>query len=231
MTINAGTPMYAPWISLLRNDSDHLSRSPAFTYRSLAPFYVGQFTETACSVASATMVINAIRACLNPDPGPDTKPVTQQDVLEAVNNPTWRAGVDRDDGSGATLRELAVYLEVGVKTLAGSAASVLVAPVTELSAATADSFRQSLSACEAHSGEWVISNYYMEGVIGAGDYGHFSPVGAYDATRDRVLILDVYRRELEPYWVPADRLLAGMATPSRGDGEPRGYLAIRLPGC
>ena len=50
-----------------------------------------------------------------------------------------------------------------------------------------------------------------------------------DPIRDRVLILDVYRVELEPYWVPLQRLFDGMATVSESDGESRGYLAIRLP--
>jgi len=90
-------------------------------------------------------------------------------------------------------------------------------------------FRDTLHACEAAPGRFVIANYYMAAVIGRGDYGHFSPVGAYDAARDRILILDVYRVELEPYWVPAERLFEGMATINRADGEPRGYLTVRLP--
>jgi len=69
----------------------------------------------------------------------------------------------------------------------------------------------------------------MAAVIGRGDCGHFSPLGAYDAARDRVLILDVYRVELEPYWVPAVRLFEGMATINRAGGDPRGYLTVRLP--
>jgi hypothetical protein len=68
----------------------------------------------------------------------------------------------------------------------------------------------------------------MAAVIGEGDYGHFSPIGAFDPGRDRVLILDVYRVELEPYWVPLRRLFEGMATVSQTDGEARGYLTIRL---
>ena len=69
----------------------------------------------------------------------------------------------------------------------------------------------------------------VESVIGRGDFGHFSLIGAYDAASDRVLILDVYRVELEPCWAPAERLLEGMATINCADGEPRGYRAFRLP--
>ena len=90
-------------------------------------------------------------------------------------------------------------------------------------------FRHALQTSEAAPGRFVIANFYMAAVIGRGDYGHFSPIGAYDAARDRVLILDVYRVEFEPYWVPAERLFEGMATVNRADGEPRGYLTVRLP--
>ncbi len=52
---------YAPWVSLLREDSGYLRVAPAPAYWALAPHYVGQFTETGCSLASAVMVVNAAR--------------------------------------------------------------------------------------------------------------------------------------------------------------------------
>lgn len=99
----------------------------------------------------------------------------------------------------------------------------------EPSAEDLRSFREWLMASETTRGVWIIANYYMEHVIGFGDYGHFSPIGAYDLRQDRVLLLDVYRQDLEPYWVPTERLFAGMAMPSRKDGEPRGYLVLQFP--
>ena len=227
MTPNPDSPRYATWVSLLRDDSAHFRQSPAPAYWSLAPFYVGQFTESACSVASSAMVINAIRAALNR--GSAIRPATQQAVLDAVDSLAWRAGVERDDGHGATLRQLASFLDAGVGALAASPVSITVVALSVPSADAMHSLRSWLRACEANRGVWIIANYYMESVIGAGDYGHFSPVGAYDAVRERVLLLDVYRHELEPYWVPTERLFAGMSTPSKTDGEPRGYLVLQLP--
>lgn len=226
MCSGSNAPSYAPWVSLLRDDFEHFRNSTAEAYWSLAPFYVGQFTETACSVASVTMVINAARAALNR--GSSIVPVTQRAVLDAVGSSKWRAGVECDDGDGATLRQLASYLESGVSAFMPSPLSMAAIALLEPSADDLQSFRDRLADSERARGTWIIANYHMECVRGSGDYGHFSPVGAYDYWRDRVLLLDVYRKELEPYWVPTERLFAGMAMPSKTDGEPRGYLVVEL---
>ena len=218
---------YAPWVSLLREDSGYLRMAPAPAYWALAPYYVGQFTETACSLASAVMVVNAGRASMARRAG--SKLITQPSMLDAVGSDLWRAGVETDDGRGVGLTQLQDLLATGFRAHGLAAADVEAVPLVRQSEEAMARFRDALRACEAAPGQFIIAHYYMGAVIGRGDYGHFSPIGAYDAARDRVLILDVYRVELEPYWVPATRLLEGMATVSRADGEPRGYLAVRLP--
>ena len=95
---------YAPWVSLLREDSDYLRVAPAPAYLALAPYYVGQITETACSLASAVMVVNAGRA--NIARGAGTRLVTQPALLDAVGSELWRAGVVGDDGHGVGLMQL-----------------------------------------------------------------------------------------------------------------------------
>jgi hypothetical protein len=218
---------YAPWVSLLRDDSDYLRMSSAPAYWALAPYYVGQFTETACSLASAVMVVNAGRAKIARSAG--TKFVTQPSLLDAVGSDLWRAGVANDDGRGVGLLQLRGLLAASFGINDVASADVEAVPLAQHTAEALACFRAVLRACEAAPGRFVIANYHMAAVIGRGDYGHFSPIGAYDAARDRVLILDVYRVELEPYWVPAERLFEGMTTINRADGEPRGYLAVRLP--
>jgi hypothetical protein len=218
---------YAPWVSLLREDSDYLRTAPAPAYWALAPYYVGQYTETACSLAAAVMIVNAGRAGVARGAG--TKLITQPSLLEAVGSELWRAGVVSDDGHGVGLVQLQDLLTASFGANDIAAAEVEAVPLLQHTADAPGRFRAVLRACEAEPGRFVIANYYMAAVIGRGDYGHFSPIGAYDAVRDRILILDVYRVELEPYWVPAERLFEGMATINRADGEPRGYLTVRLP--
>ena len=55
---------YAPWVTLLRDDSAYLRAAPASAFWALMPHYVGQYTESACSLATAVMVANAVRGRL-----------------------------------------------------------------------------------------------------------------------------------------------------------------------
>ncbi len=223
-----GSAKYAGWVSLLRDDSAYLRTAPAPAYWALAPYYVGQLTECACSLASAVMIANAARAGWARGAG--TRLLTQQSLLEAVGSADWRNGVSDDEGKGVGLSQLRSLLTRSLEAAGAEPADIEAVPLTRGTADELARFRRILLEGEAVHGRFVIANYHMATVIGGGDYGHFSPVGAFDPVRDRVLILDVYRVELEPYWVPLQRLFDGMATVSVADGEPRGYLAIRLAG-
>ena len=86
------------------------------------------------------------------------------------------------------------------------------------------------AAMEASAATQVALNFDAAPVYGQADYGHFSPAASYDAARDRVLVLDVDRNWHEPYWVPVDIMLTALATLSRKDGSPRGYLKVTLAG-
>jgi hypothetical protein len=219
MDAGAERPKYARWVRLLAHDQDHLREARAPAYWRLAPYYVGQIGEAACSLASATMVANGLR-------GGRSVPrlVSQDDLLTAVGDRSWRANV-RDDGRGATLVELEGYLRAGLAALGISGATVTACPMPAPEAAALGSALADLEAGR----HLMIAHVGMAELIGDEDYGHFSPVGAWDERRERVLILDVYRVAYEPYWVPFDRLLAAMATRDRAKGEPRGFLSVTVP--
>ena len=108
-------------------------------------------------------------------------------------------------------------------------AKVEMVQVTD-AAAAADGFRRALAAMDGAPSTQIALNFDGAPVYGQADYGHFSPAAAYDANRDRVLVLDVDRGWHEPYWVPVDIMLAALATLSRKDGTPRGYLEVTLAG-
>jgi hypothetical protein len=54
-----------------------------------------------------------------------------------------------------------------------------------------------------------------------------SPLGAYDAGSDRVLILDVARYKYPPHWVPTAALFDAMAAPA--GSASRGWLVASVP--
>lgn len=219
MNVAAAKPKYAPWVKLLAEDREHFSAAAAPAYWRLAPHYVGQVTESCCAIASATMVANALcggRA--------GEKLLTQHDVIEAAADDALKAATMVDGGGGASRDRLADLLARVLPLVGAGAPRIRAVPVT-----AADGPLVKVALAEVEAGRsLMIAHFLMEPVIGEGDYGHFSPVGAWDAARGRVLILDVYRVSYEPYWVPFDRLMAGMATRDKVEGKPRGFIAIDL---
>ena len=91
--------------------------------------------------------------------------------------------------------------------------------------------RATLAELESGATGFVAANFHLDLFYGDGvDVGHFSPIGAYDPGSDRVLMLDVYKKDYEPLWAPLERLAVAMATRSRKTGEPRGYSVVRKIG-
>src|SRR5512145_1903518 len=80
-------------------------------------------------------------------------------------------------------------------------------------AADADlaAFRAAARDHLARKGHFVIVNYLRK-AIGQQQDGHISPLAAYDAESDRLLILDVSRYKYPPVWVAASDLFKAMDT-------------------
>lgn len=220
-------PKYAPWLTLLRDDPSHIRQSPAASYWAMAPYHIGQFTDTCCSLATAVMLVNAARGSAGLEAG--DKLATQQDLLAAVNDAGWTFHCTDPDGHGASLREMAPIMERAYAHYGVAGARVEMVQVGDV-VAQADGFRAALAAMEQSPATQIALNFDGAPVYGQAEYGHFSPAASYDAARDRMLVLDVDRGWYEPYWVPVDIMLAALATLSRKDGSPRGYLKVTLKG-
>ena len=59
-----------------------------------------------------------------------------------------------------------------------------------------------------------------------GSVGHIAPIGAYDAKKKRVLILDPDRKYYQPYWVPYEKLFDGINTTDSGNSKSRGLVIV-----
>lgn len=70
-------------------------------------------------------------------------------------------------------------------------------------------------------GDVVIVNY-QRAAVGQSGGGHISPLAAYDAATDSVLILDVNPSHYPWVWMPVSTLIKGMLT--RDVTENRGYI-------
>ena len=74
------------------------------------------------------------------------------------------------------------------------------------------------------AGDYVIVNYRRE-EVGQRGGGHISPLGAYDAESDSVLLMDVNPASAGWVWMPIATLIKGMRT--FDTVENRGYILVR----
>jgi hypothetical protein len=212
----------------LRMDHAYLRGAPASAYWSIAPHLIQQATDSSCSLATAVMLINAVR-------GRDGRlgigePASEASLLDKLNDAAWRLAAAQD-GNGLSLTEFTAAMERALPAYGcADSWSVAIAPVTDTGAAI-DPLRAILTAMERGETAFVAANFHLDLFYGDGvDIGHFSPIGAYDVARDLVLVLDVYKKDYEPMWAPLPRLAKAMATKSRKTGEPRGYVMLKRRG-
>ncbi|WP_374655941.1 phytochelatin synthase family protein [Dongia sp.] len=213
-----------PILSRLAEDNAYLRTSPAPNFWALMPHQIHQHTDSSCSLASATMVLNAARGQmgLNRIGGL----VSEKRLLDLFDHTDWRAGI-ATEGGGRKLLELADHLAEALGHYGLDGWRVDRRPIAAADAASAARLRTDLAALEADPGIFPIANFHLDDFYGDGtDVGHFSPLAAFDATRDRVLVLDVYKADYEPAWAPVEHLLKSMAR-SCANGKPRGYLVVR----
>ncbi|MEZ5833734.1 MAG: phytochelatin synthase family protein [Dongiaceae bacterium] len=208
----------------LRTDHAYLRGAPDSAYWSIGPHLIQQATDSSCSLATAAMLLNAVR-------GREGQlriggAVSETSLLDKLGDAFWRNAVARD-GNGLSLTEFATAMEKALSSYeCADGWAVSITQVTD-AAAAADGLRAALTAMEKGDG-FVAANFHLDLFYGDGvDVGHFSPIGAYDAARDLILMLDVYKKDYEPMWGPLPRLSNAMATQSRKTGEPRGYAVVK----
>lgn len=194
---------------------------PSQDYLVLAQHFTTQSKQSYCGLASAEMVLNALSLSAPVREFAPYARFTQEGLLAS-------------DGSlgkltaGLTLLDLARVLE-------GQGAQVTVHPASALDPGA---FRRLLvRVLDRADGGYLIANY-QRGQVGQGGAtvteaaigafsGHHSPLSAFHAGADRVLILDVARYRYPPVWVDATALYESMRGVDLDSGKSRGLLEVR----
>ena len=91
---------------------------------------------------------------------------------------------------------------------------------------TIDAFRQVVRTVTACDDRVLVLNYNRAVVGQAGD-GHYSPVGAYLADEDMILIFDVARFKHPPHWLPLSLLWSAMLKKDPVTGFARGFAVLQ----
>jgi hypothetical protein len=171
-------------------------------YGALSQSYVSQELISYCGVASSVTVLNAL--------GQDT---SQSDFF------TPEASLVRPRRQvmfgGMSLLDLA-----GLLAAHGAIAEVHFADTVSL-----DDFRVAVQRNLADPDDYLLVNY-QRGVLGQAAVGHISPLAAYDADTDRVLIMDTASYKYPPTWVPLAKLYEAMNTTDSSSGRARGYVEV-----
>lgn len=219
-------PKYGPRATRLYYSRDYVRRAEAPDFWAMMPYYVSQFNERSCSVASATMVLNSIRA--TQELTADDELITQEQLLEKVNSSNWKKTVG-PVGGGVSIEELGRYLRRAIDAYELGEYSVEAVRLDPNRTDHLDHIRRVLKENERSADDFLIVFFWQSELTDdpEGATGHVAPVAAFDEENDRVLIFDPDRQWYEPYWVSTETLVAGMSKLDRGTGRPRGYVWVR----
>src|SRR5262249_6904453 len=150
-------------------------------------------------------------------------------LLAAVGNGAW-ARETAERGSGVTWRSFEHYVRLALEAYRLDADIDVLRP-DDGSAESLDRVRRLLIDNQRSDRDIVLA--YLNQGVWTGDWEgpHISPVGAYDAERRRVLIMDVDRQWYVPYWVSDAKLLEAMIRPAPADkgalaGERGGLVRV-----
>ena len=207
--------------------------SQALVFHTMIPYYTVQRNGSSCSLATAVMLFNTIRAVFahhHLD-----APATQNEALEMIDDPLLDnaladggPGVPLDQFGEILLRMFSVY---NVDQEYASDITCETVHVEDKSEQTRHRFHNVLMdlANEERVTTLLALNFDDQCLANSTEsIEHFSPVGGYDPDSGRVLILDV-DGETGPYWVTEEVLLNGLNTLDTDGSEPkyRGYVLIR----
>lgn len=185
-------------------------------YFSLASYLEYEQVLTFCGPASVSAVANS----LNIDrPSPDRlypwTLFTQDLLFNAANQKLKPYGLVEHEG--LTLAELDQFIEN-----LGLAADHHFADETSV-----DKLREMIQTTLSDRDARLIVNYSRQALPQTGD-GHISPIGAYDADTDSVLILDVAKYKYPPVWISIQKLHDGMMMIDSGSNRSRGFVQVSL---
>jgi Phytochelatin synthase len=150
--------------------------------------------------------------------------------LTAASSPQW-AKETAEGGSGVTWRGFVGYVSRSLEAYRLDADIEVLKPADNSPATLTDMRR--LLADNEQSDRDIVLAYFNQGVLtGDWDGPHISPIGAYDAQRRRVLVMDVDRQWYVPYWSGDEKLLEAMLRPTAQkfvslEGETGGLIRVR----
>ena len=215
-------PRYAPGVVSIIKENHYLRTHNAPIYWKISSYYLPQPTDASCALASATMLINVLR--IPQMQYANQKLATTDSVMQSIH-PKWEKN-QKQGGDGITLDQFGSFLNEAMKAFYVGPIKIEIVHATNAKA-IAIKFHQALLDGEKTGRTFIIVNFDEKFISGTESVGHFAPVGAYDADKKQVLIMDPDRLLFEPYWVSASRLLKSMETEDSDAHKNRGFIIVK----
>lgn len=222
-------PEGAPRAVPLSQDSSYFRSAKAPDFWALMPHSVPQFNGAACSVASVAAVANAARSSQKLTS--DDKLVLQEELLKKVRIGDWESrikGGTLTPARGVTLEILRDVTEGALKAYGIAFERVELLRFDGEEKTELKRLEALLEENERSTSDFVIANFLQSAATDDSDTGHISPLGAYDRTRRRVLVMETDREWYEPYWVSSLSLLKGLRTVDPESKKQRGLIRVIL---
>lgn len=169
---------------------------------------------TFCAPASMAAVLNSLEIDRPVDPARYPYPFFTQESVFTLANQKIRS-FEEVVTEGLTLAEVGQFL-----TNLQVRAQVHFAEET-----SADEMRRVILEALSDRGRRVILNY-ERAAMGQRGGGHVSPIGAYDAASDSVLVMDVAPYKYPAVWVPFATLYRAMEGIDSGSERSRGVVLV-----
>ena len=243
LSLDTATPGVAQGLVLFNSDEGiaRLTRANAkVDFAALANQFEPQSNVTFCGPTTAAIVLNAVRSGsrdlprdrsrLNPDDlrylpsgfDPTVPRFTQDNVIGKGPKTRSRVLGEPFTVNGQQVRDFGYQLRQFDELL--RAHDLVTRLVVVDDKKPDEEVRTDFVENLKRPGDYVIVNYRRE-EVGQRGGGHISPLGAFDAESDSVLVLDVNPASAGWVWMPLTTLIKGMRT--FDTVENRGYILVR----
>lgn len=202
----------------VENSYVRFNSSPDFW--SILPYHTGQKTNSSCSLAAVTLILNGARPSSQLEKG--QKHLTEEVVLSNTQSSVWEEKT-AEDGGGISLSGLEPILKMALQSHGHHSATVVRIGVDESSLEqNLIDFERRLISNDKKSSDFIIINFDQGMIMEEEEsVGHFSVVGAYDQKNRKALIIDTDKDWYQPYWVPLRKLHRAMI-------GKRGYFHVQF---
>lgn len=217
-------PVEKPYATPLRQDHAFMATHLAPDYWILAPYYAGMQGGHSASAASVTMVINALRKDFKYSSADEL--VTEAALLKAIPAAKWADKLAGQKPAGVNLAELAALTDEALNAYGLKKYRVKAVAIADAEKKSIEAVRKILVDNEKSDANFVVANYLQSRFTNdpEGAVGTYSPVAAFDAAGERVLLFETDRKYYEPIWVSLQAFVEGAAQLKDAAGKPAGGM-------